>query len=87
MAHYILQVSHSEKDCLRALNEIMAHSLHMLNHSWFACTSGVHTSWMDVEADSTSMARNSLPPSIRSSAQVVEVQRFTAEQIKGMHGH
>ncbi len=85
MAHYVIEVSHTEQECLRALQMIVEYGLHVLDHSWFGCKAGVHTGWVDVEAGSPSEARNVLPPMIRPSAQVVEVQRFTAAQVMGVH--
>lgn len=85
MPQYLLEVSHTEEDCLRALDQIVVYSTQILNHISYGCVAGVHTGWVNVEADSESEARNVLPPTQRRKARVVEVQKFTPEQIKALH--
>ena len=85
MAHYQIETTHPGKECVSALNMIVDLGLHMLHHTWWGCESGVHSGWLDIEADTAQDAINVLPPPIRSEATVIEVQRFTPIQIKAFH--
>ena len=86
MPHYQIEISHPDKECLSALNMIVNLGMHMLHHTWWGCESGVHTGWLDIEADSEQDAIGVVPIPLRKDAKVVEVQRFTPNQIKAVHG-
>ena len=97
MAHYVIETSHNEGECLQVLDMIAAYvrqsirlanleGMHLLNHTWFGCMVGIHTGWLNIEADSEGEAGRVLPLSLREQARVVEVQKFTPQQIKGLHG-
>jgi len=85
MPQYVLELSHTDRECLHTLDTIVAYGLHIMNYTWFGCMAGVHTGWINIEASSEAEARQTLPPSIRPLAHVVEVQKFTPEQVKGFH--
>lgn len=85
MAQYLIEAPHSEQKCLAALRHIAMYRTQILNHSWFGCTDGVHCGWVTVEADSKSEALNVLPPTERRGARVVEVRRFTVEELIAKH--
>lgn len=85
MAQYLIEAPHSEQECLAALRHIATYRTQILNHSWFGCTDGVHCGWVTVEADSKSEALNVLPPTERHTARVIEVRRYTAEELIAGH--
>ncbi len=85
MAHYIIELSHSKEECLQALTTIVNLGMHIGHHTWWGCGSGVHTGWLDLEVDSESDARGVIPPAIRSQARLVEVHRFTPEEVRNLH--
>ncbi len=85
MAHYLIELSHSEEECLEALDMVVNLGMHILHHTWWGCGAGVHTGWLDLEVGSERDARGVLPPSIRNEARLVEVRRFTPNQIKALH--
>ena len=85
MAHYLIELSHSEEECLEALDMIVNLGMHILHHTWWGCGDGVHTGWMDLEVDDERDARGVIPMAIRNQARLVEVQRFTPQQIKDLH--
>ena len=85
MAHYLIELSHSEEECLEALDMVVNLGMHILHHTWWGCGGGVHTGWMDLEVDDEGDALGVIPHAIRNQARLVEVQRFTPKQIKELH--
>ena len=86
MAHYLIELSHSEEECLQALEMVVRLGMHILHHTWWGCEAGVHTGWLDLEVDSESDARGVIPSPIRNQARLVEVRRYTPNQIRDLHG-
>ena len=85
MPQYLMEVSHTDPECIRGLNTIVEWGMHLLHQTWFGCAVGVHTCWLQLEADTEAEARNVLPPSMKSQARVVEVQKLTPDQIRNLH--
>ena len=85
MAQYLITAPHTDPECIRALNTIEEWGMHLLHHTWFGCVVGVHTSWLQLEADTEPEALAVLPPPMRSHAQAVEVRKLTPDQIKALH--
>ena len=85
MAQYILEVSHTDPECIAGLNRIVEWGMHLLHYAWFGCAVGVHTCWLQLEVDTEAEARGVLPPSMRSQARVVQVQKLTPDQIRDLH--
>ncbi len=85
MAHYQIEISHLDKECLSALNMIVDLGMHILHHTWWGCESGVHTGWLDIEADTEQDAIGVVPTPVRKDAKVVQVRRYTPNQIKALH--
>ena len=84
---YLVESPHTPEECLRSLDEVLAMGRDRLAQCDFACAAGgVHTAWAIVDADSESAARNNWVPSfLRSKARIVEVGKFTPEQIESYH--
>ena len=85
MAQYLIEATHTDPECIRELNTIVDWGMHLLHHTWFGCAVGVHTCWLQLEADTESEAAGVLPPAMRSKARVIEVQKLTPEQIRDLH--
>ena len=83
---YLIESKHTNEDCLKALDEIVAHNRQLLDKCWMGCSTGNHTGWAAVEAQDESEARNMLPTNLRQNASVTEVSKFTPEQIQSFHG-
>jgi hypothetical protein len=82
---FLIESSHTKAECLQALDDILAKGPDVLNKFEFGCNSGVHTAWGTVEGRNESEVRNMLPASIRDKARLVEISRFTPEQIRSFH--
>ena len=85
MAKYMIESPHSNKDCLKAMDEISAQGPQFLEKFDFGCGAGVHTGWAVVDAASESAAKNMLPSFLRGKAHVTAVNKYTPEQIKSFH--
>ncbi len=87
MPRFLLETSHEPVPdaCLRVLDAFIDHGSHYLTHADWGCDDGVHKAWVLVEADSKQEARTMLPPAARTDALVVEVRKFTADQIRELH--
>jgi len=89
MARFLVQSQHTASDCLSGLDQILAEGEATLAKYDFACAVGDHSNhicFTSLEASTASEARSKLPVGIRSSAQVTEVDKFTAAQIRSFHG-
>ena len=80
MRQYVIEVPHTDQECIQGLKTIAEWGMHLLNHTWFGCAVGVHTGWMQLEASTEAEARGVLPPSTRDKARIVEVQKLTPGQ-------
>jgi hypothetical protein len=85
MARYMIETPHSAEKCNTALYEISVKDPNLFEKFDWGCTAGVHTGWIVVEAGSESEVRNKLPSSLQSDARVVELNKFTTDQIKSFH--
>ena len=85
MPKYLIESPHTSEECTRALEAIVEEDPGLLEKSWFGCSTGEHTEWATVEADSKEEARMRLPEFLREKARVVEVSQVTPEQISAMH--
>ena len=85
MTTYLMEVPHTDSECIQGLNTIVEWGMHLLHRAWFGCAVGVHTAWLQLEANTEAEARGVLPPATRSKARVVEVQKLTPDQIKTLH--
>lgn len=85
MAQYLIETPHTREECLRALDETLAKGPDVLAKFEYGCMVGDHRGWATVEADSEAQARALVPSFLRPKAHVVQVGRFTPEQIRSYH--
>ena len=85
MAQYFVETPHTQKECLRALDEFVAKGADILDKFSWGCMAGEHTGYAIVEAESESAVQNIIPAFLRDKARTVKVDKFTPEQIKAYH--
>jgi len=83
MHKYVVISNHTGEDCVRALKETLA--IGYLTHYEWGCKDGVHTGWAVIEAESKAEAMLSVPPFLRSQANVVQLTKFDPEKVRSMH--
>ncbi len=82
---YLIETKHTGGTCLKALDEIADYKPAILEKVAFGCSSGVHVGWAEVEAGSKEEALELIPTTLRGDTRVVEVGKFSEEQIRSMH--
>ncbi len=81
---YLIESPHTAEECLKALDELLAKG-DILDRMYFGCKAGDHTGYAIVDAKSYSDARNLIPPFLLDKSRVIEVGKFSPEEIKGFH--
>ncbi len=85
MARFVIEASHTAPDCVEVLDSILRAGAHYLTNTEWGCQDGVHTAWIIVEADSRDEARLMIPPIMRNEALLVELNKFSPEQVRAFH--
>ena len=85
MPHYVIEMSHTDRECLATHDMIVRLGMHILHHTWWGCRVGDHTGWLDIELEREQDARGIVPPPLRKRARVVEVLRLTSHHVKALH--
>ncbi len=83
MPRYLIQLTHGSdhKVCVRALAAIERYGGHLFTNVDWGCKVGMHSGWLIVELDSRDEAMQMVPPEFREEAQVIELNRFSKEEI------
>jgi hypothetical protein len=89
MPKFLIEVPHEEETiaCARAVQVLLSTGSHFVSHAQFGCMDGDHRSWLTVDVDSKDEARRIVPPVFRGIARVVQLNRFTVEQIQELLRH
>jgi hypothetical protein len=89
MPRFLIELSHEAEKvaCARAVQALLSTGSHYLTNADYGCLDGDHRSWLIVEVDSKDEARGILPPMYRSQARIVQLNRFSIEEIDRIIGH
>lgn len=89
MAKFLIEVPHEAETvaCARAVKLLLNTGSHFMTHADFGCFDGVHKAWITVEADDRDEARAILPPTFRAGAVIVQLNRFTIEELDKYISH
>ncbi len=89
MARFLIEVPHkAEKvECARAIQILLRTGSHFMTHADWGCLDGVHKGWIIIELENKQEARSILPPAYRSQAKIVELNKFTMEEIEEILHH
>ncbi|MHC4338348.1 MAG: hypothetical protein ACYSTG_10465, partial [Planctomycetota bacterium] len=74
-------------ECARAIQILLKTGSHFLTHADWGCLDGEHKGWVIVEVESKQEVRSILPPAYRSQAKIVELNKFTLEEIDEILRH
>ena len=83
MARFLIEVPHEAERvaCARVVEIFFKTGSHFLTHADWGCKDGVHKAWIIAEVNSRDEARSILPPTLRSQAQIVQLNCFSSEEI------
>jgi hypothetical protein len=85
VSRFLIKTSHTSEQCLKSLDDYAANNPALLKKIDWGCMVGDHTGYVVVEAANETAARNMLPANERKSAKIVQLNKFTVEQIKEYH--
>jgi hypothetical protein len=86
MAKFLIEVPHDPEvvACAKVVQIFLASGSHFVTHADWGCMDGEHRAWLTVEVDTREEARAILPPGFRGSAKIVQLNKFTMEEIDGI---
>jgi len=86
MPRYLIEASHDDEyhACQRALDSIVKRGAHFVEYAEWGCKDGVHTGWLIAEVPDRKMARMIVPPELRDGCRVVELNRWTRDEVVAM---
>jgi hypothetical protein len=85
MAKYMIEMPHTNAECLRAMDEISAQGKEFLAKTQFACGVEPHISFTLVDAENKQKAEAMVPKFLRAKAKVFEVETYTQDEIRAYH--
>ena len=89
MPKFIIEVSHEAEElaCAKAVQTLLKTGSHFLTHADFGCHDGEHKAWLIVDIESKEAARAILPSDYRYKAKIVQLNKFSLEEIDEMLKH
>lgn len=86
---FLIEVPHDgdKGACARAVDAFLRTGSHFLTHAHWGCRDGVHKAWIIVEVDTRDEARNIVPADLRPTAQVVQLNAFTMQDLDKFRHH
>jgi hypothetical protein len=86
MAKFLIEFRHADdyEGCVRALDVLSTLGSHLVSHADFGCEDGVHCGWMVVEVNDRREAELIVPPPLRPDARVIQLRRWSPEEITAM---
>lgn len=84
MPKFLIEVPHEEtvSACIKAIRILHESGSHFLTHADFGCHDGIHKAWIVVDLESKTEAKNLVPPAYRNVATVVQLNKFSEEELK-----
>jgi hypothetical protein len=89
MAKFFIEVPHeaNKNACYRAAQTLLRTGSHFITNADFGCLDGEHKAWITVEVPNKESAKYLLPTEYRSTAKIIELHRFSLEEINEFFSH
>lgn len=89
MERFFVEIPHEAEvvACARAVRTLLETGSHFLTHADWGCKDGEHKGWMILEVGSKEEARQVVPPAYRSQAKIVQLNKFTVDEIDEILRH
>jgi hypothetical protein len=83
MPKFLIEVPHDKERiaCARVVQIFLSSGSHFLTNAEWGCFDGDHRCWMIVDVDDKQEARGIVPAGLRAETRVVQLNRFTMEDI------
>ena len=83
MSRFLIEVPHEAEvlACARVVETFLKTGSHFLTNADWGCQDGEHKAWLIVDIDTKDEARLLLPPQFRQEARIVELRKFTLDDI------
>lgn len=85
MSRFLIESPHTKEECLRALDEVIATGKGSIDEYEYGCMDGEHAGYLIVEAGNKQEALRKVPDFLKSKARVVQLNKFTEEQVREFH--
>jgi len=87
MARFLIEVPHDEDviACAKVVETFLKTGSHFLTNADWGCRDGEHKAWLVVDVGSKEDARMLLPPGMRSDAKIIELKKFTLDEIDAIY--
>ena len=89
MPKFLIEVAHEAEvvACARVVEVFLKTGSHFLTNADWGCFDNQHSAWILVEVDSKKEALQIVPPAFRSQAKIVQLNKFTMEEIEEILRH
>jgi len=83
MPKFLIEVPHDAEElaCARVVDIFLKTGSHWVTHADWGCKDNEHKAWLEIEVDTKEEARGIVPPAFRSIAKIVQLNKFTMEEI------
>ncbi|HVN33344.1 MAG TPA: hypothetical protein VMT45_15310 [Thermoanaerobaculaceae bacterium] len=83
MPKFLIEVPHEEDSvsCARVVKIFLSSGSHFLTNAEWGCFDGDHHCWMLADVHDKQEARAIVPPGLRAQARVVQLNRFSLDEI------
>ena len=87
MARFLIEVPHEPEviACARVVEIFLKTGSHFLTNADWGCKDGDHKAWIIADVDSKDHARSIVPPTFRAQARIVQLNKFTMEEIEEIY--
>jgi hypothetical protein len=85
MARFLVESSHTARECVWALRELVHESEDTLDQYEWGCKDGEHVGWAIVEAETKFEVLARIPRVLRPQTHIVQLNQFTAEEVVAFH--
>lgn len=88
MGRFLIEVPHEDNKiaCARAIQVFLQTGSHFLVNADWGCLDGEHKAWIILEGGSREDALSVLPLSVRPQAKIVELAKFTTDDVDAVLG-
>lgn len=89
MPRFLIELDHEAETvaCARAIQQLQQTGSHFLTNADYGCHDGIHKAWFIIEAEDKREARTVLPTAVRDQARVVELNKFSVDEIDELLKH